>query len=259
MSRRLNQVKVYMLGTAGSGKTSFTASFQEWLKLLDIEVVTVNLDPGEMNLPYDPEVDIRDWINLYDVMEKFKLGPNGSQIVCSDEIALKADEIKDSINFFDADIILIDTPGQIELFAYRETGKILIERLGVDNSVILFLFDPIISKRANGFVSLQMLSLSTQFIFSLPQLNILSKSDVIDEDLLKKIMEWYYTPETLYNDLINQKGISKEISIEVLKMLEVIGMQGSLISVSSESLEGMDDVYNFIIQLFKGGEDITDK
>lgn len=72
-------------------------------------------------------------------------------------------------------------------------------------------------------------------------------------------MEWYYTPETLYNDLINQKGISKEISIEVLKMLEVIGMQGSLISVSSESLEGMDDVYNFIIQLFKGGEDITDK
>ncbi|HIH40326.1 MAG TPA: GTPase [Halobacteria archaeon] len=258
MSRRLEEIKIYMLGTAGSGKTSFTASFQGWLKQLDLEVATVNLDPGEMNLPYDPEVDIRDWVDLYDVMEKFKLGPNGAQIACSDEMALKADEIKDAIDSFDADIILIDTPGQIELFAYRETGRILIESLGVDNSIILFLFDPIISKRANGFVSLQMLSISTQFIFSLPQLNILSKSDMFDDDLLKKIMEWYYTPETLYNDLIDQKGISKEINIEVLKMLEVIGMQGSLIPISSVDLNGMDDVYNFIVQLFKGGDDIAD-
>lgn len=251
-------IKVYMLGTAGSGKTSFTASFQEWLKQLDIEVATVNLDPGEMNLPYDPEVDICDWVDLYDVMEKFKLGPNGAQIVCSDEIALRADEIKDAIESFDADIVLIDTPGQIELFAYRETGKILIESLGADNSLILFLFDPIISRGANGFVSLQMLSISTQFIFSIPQLNILSKSDMFDDDLLKTITDWYYTPETLYNELINQKGISKEINIEVLKMLEVIGMQGSLIPVSSMDLSGMDDVYNFIMQLFKGGDDIAD-
>jgi len=254
----LEGIKVYMLGTAGSGKTSFTASFQSWLKQLDIEVATVNLDPGEMNLPYEPEIDICDWIDLYDVMETFKLGPNGAQVVCSDEIAIKSDEIKEGIDSFNADIILIDTPGQIELFAYRETGKILIERLGTNNSIILFLFDPIISKTANGFVSLQMLSISTQFIFSLPQLNILSKSDVIEEDRLEKIIEWYHTPETLYNDLINQKGISKEISIEVLKMLEVIGTQGSLIPVSSENMIGMDDVYNFIAQLFKGGEDLKE-
>lgn len=51
---------VFIIGTAGSGKSQLTATFGEWLKMSKQDVVTVNLDPGVSTLPYSPEVDVRD-------------------------------------------------------------------------------------------------------------------------------------------------------------------------------------------------------
>jgi hypothetical protein len=253
---KIGGVKIYILGTAGSGKTVLTHSLQIWMQDMGLEVATVNLDPGEKNLPYDPEVDIRDWINLYDVMDHFGLGPNGAQILCADELALKADEVKRSLDEFDSDFVLVDTPGQMELFAYRESGRILIDALGPENSILAFLLDPVMSRTPGGFVSLQMLSLSVQFRFSLPQVNIISKSDTLKEETIEKIMGWNTEPESLYDELILEKGILKEMNLEFLRALEIIGMQGSMIAVSSEEYSGMEDIYNLAVQIFGGGEDL---
>jgi hypothetical protein len=46
-------------------------------KYNEISVITVNLDPGVQKLPYNPHVDVRDYVTLEEVMEKHKLGPNG--------------------------------------------------------------------------------------------------------------------------------------------------------------------------------------
>jgi GTPase SAR1 family protein len=51
---------VFVIGTAGSGKSYLTASFSDWLHLAKQNVITVNLDPGVLTLPYTPDVDIRD-------------------------------------------------------------------------------------------------------------------------------------------------------------------------------------------------------
>merc|ERR1719354_1550306 len=40
------------------------------------------MDPANENMPFTPEVDIFDLINLGDVMEKLKLGPNGGLLYC---------------------------------------------------------------------------------------------------------------------------------------------------------------------------------
>jgi putative protein kinase ArgK-like GTPase of G3E family len=37
---------VFIIGTAGSGKSLFTAAFSEWLKMAKQDVAVVNLDPG---------------------------------------------------------------------------------------------------------------------------------------------------------------------------------------------------------------------
>src|SRR2546422_389825 len=81
---------VYLIGTAGSGKTTFTHAFRTWMQSQGLDAITVNLDPGAERLPYDPEVDIRDWIRLEEIMDEQGLGPNGAQVVAADMLALNA-------------------------------------------------------------------------------------------------------------------------------------------------------------------------
>ena len=53
-------VVIFIVGTAGSGKSVLTGTLNEWLRVQKQKSVTVNLDPGVMNLPYAPDIDIRD-------------------------------------------------------------------------------------------------------------------------------------------------------------------------------------------------------
>ena len=62
------ELYVYFIGTAGSGKSTLAANFKEWFKLKGLDAIIVNLDPGAENLPYEPDVDIRDWISLEEVI-----------------------------------------------------------------------------------------------------------------------------------------------------------------------------------------------
>ena len=71
---------IYFIGTAGSGKSSLVSAFQEWMTLQGLDCITVNLDPGVEFMPYEPDVDIRDWVRVGEVMRDYGLGPNGAQI-----------------------------------------------------------------------------------------------------------------------------------------------------------------------------------
>ena len=99
---------IYFIGTAGSGKSTLTYAFQQWTERLGIDAISVNLDPGVDRLLYSPDIDIRDWIVLDEVMDEYGLGPNGAQIACADMLAIKIREIKEIIDKFDADYVLID-------------------------------------------------------------------------------------------------------------------------------------------------------
>ncbi|MCG2826575.1 MAG: ATP/GTP-binding protein, partial [Thermoplasmatales archaeon] len=120
---------LYFVGTAGSGKTTLTYAFQQWMNLQGYDAITINLDPGVEKLNYAPDIDIREMISLSGVMEEYNLGPNGAQIVCADLLALKINEIKEIVDGFVSDYVLIDTPGQIELFAFREASKHIMEAI----------------------------------------------------------------------------------------------------------------------------------
>ena len=155
------EIYFYLIGTAGSGKSTLTLNFKKWMELRGLDAITVNLDPGSENLPYDPDIDIKDWISLKEIMETYGLGPNGAQIAAADMLALNTDDLKKSIEKFKADYILMDTPGQLELFVFREAGKYLIKFLHPERSMIGYILDPALAKTASGFVSQLLLSLST--------------------------------------------------------------------------------------------------
>lgn len=249
---------IYFIGTAGSGKSSLVYTFREWMELQGLDCVTLNLDPGAEAIPYTPDIDIRDWIRLDDVMNEYALGPNGAQIVCSDMIALKTKEIVSTVDTFKSDYLLIDTPGQIELFAFRQSSSVVVEALGKGDSYLVFLSDPQLSKTPSGFVSNMMLCAVTHFRFMIPFLNVLSKVDMLKEEEMETILGWSRDPYSLYDALGQEQGTPQTVlSIEFFKAMENIGMYRELTPVSSEAHSGMEDIYNAIQQTFEGGEDLS--
>jgi len=251
------EIFVYFIGTAGSGKSTLTYNFQQWMNLRGLDAITVNLDPGAENLPYDPDVDIRDWISLKEVMDSYGLGPNGAQIACADMLALNTSDIKKSIESFKTDYVLMDTPGQLELFVFREAGKFIIKFLNPNRSIIAYLLDPSLAKTASGFVSQILLSISTNFRLGLSQINILSKSDTLINQELDQIKSWSDNTEQL-SEAINSEeaSIYREISEKILHLISEFESQGILFPTGKLDFMGIEDIYTQIQLQFEGGEDL---
>ena len=86
---------IFLTGTAGSGKSQLTSILANTILENNKEVIVVNLDPGVNNLPYSSDIDIRDFISINEIMDKYNLGPNGAVILAAELIALKIGEINE--------------------------------------------------------------------------------------------------------------------------------------------------------------------
>jgi GTPase SAR1 family protein len=251
-------IYVYVVGTAGSGKSKFTWAMQRWLKERGLQCVTVNLDPGAESLPYVPDVDIRDWVRLQDVMDKYELGPNGAQVMAADLIALQLGDLQAVLEDTRGPYVLVDTPGQTELFVFRESGRITMEFLAPGRSLIVFLFDPFLARQPSAFVSLMMLSATTQFRFGVPLVNIISKRDLLKPEELERISAWSGTPDALEEALLQEKpDLYTQMTTSAFRMLDAMQGNTKAYPVSNESLEGIEDVYSYIQGVFSAGEDLT--
>ncbi|MFQ6012631.1 MAG: ATP/GTP-binding protein [Thermoplasmata archaeon] len=248
---------IYVVGTAGSGKSTLVEAYRAWCILQGYDAVTLNLDPGAETIPYDPDVDIRDWIRLPEIMEEYELGPNGAQVVAADLIAAHVKEVKDVLESFETDFLLVDTPGQMELFTFRESSRVVIEAFGRDDGFLAYLSDPILVKSPSGLVSSFLLSATAQFRHAVPFLNVLSKADILSEEDLRQVLKWSSDPYALYDALVEEGESPKQVlDAEFLKALETIGVYRRFTPVSSEIPYGMEDLYNAVQEIFAGGEDV---
>ncbi|MFA5312158.1 MAG: ATP/GTP-binding protein, partial [Methanomassiliicoccales archaeon] len=216
---------IYFVGTAGSGKSSLVYAFKEWMTLQGLDCITVNLDPGAEDIPYDIDVDIRDWVKVSEVMEEYELGPNGAQVVCADLMAMSAKDLAEAIEGFRTNYVLIDTPGQIELFAFRKSSEAIIDTLGRDEAYLIYLSDPHLAKTPSGFVTSLMLCATVFFRFNLPFLNVLSKADMLKEEEFNQIVLWSEDPDALNAALSDEHLSARTImNIELFKAMENVGM-----------------------------------
>ena len=253
----MEKIFVYLVGTAGCGKSTATSAFRNWLDRLRIDVCTINLDPGADALPYSPDIDIRDFVKIKDLMDEYGLGPNGAQIAAADMAALRVGEMAEMAEGFDVDYVLVDTPGQIELFAYRGASNVIVSHLKPNRSLMLFLFDPQLIKTPSGFVSNLMLAAGTHFKLGIPTINLLARSDTISEEETEQILHWSDDFDALY-DAFMQRDVTMggELSLSLLRALKDMDIYKEMIPFSSENDDGMEDVYNMAQQMFYGGEDL---
>ena len=111
-------------GLAGVGKTTFIKNVAEKLRMDGKSVIVLNIDPAARLLPYVPNVDIRDIVDYQELIETHSLGPNGAILTCLNLFAAKVDQWVHKLKGV-SDYILVDPPGQMELFTWSPAGSIL--------------------------------------------------------------------------------------------------------------------------------------
>ncbi len=249
---------IYFVGTAGAGKSSLVGAYDRWCKKHGLGTTLVNLDPGAESLPYSPDVDIRDYIRLEEVMEEFNLGPNGAQVAAADMVAQNLTEVQEEMDSFRSEQLLIDTAGQLELFVFRESGKHIVENLSPGNSVIAYLLDPILARTPTGFSSQLLLAATTHFRLNEPVVHLLSKADLLPPVELDRVLSWSAEPMALENDVLGEDpSMSRELAANVTRLLESMSVSSTLRPVSALTDEGLDDLYATVQFAIGGGEDQT--
>ena len=247
---------IYFVGTAGSGKSTLVKAYKDWLDSTGTESITINLDPGVDMLPYDADVDIRDWVALDEVMAEFNLGPNGAQVVASDLMAVNISKMKEVVDDYTETYALVDTPGQLELFAFRESSRTIVNAFGKDDSMVVYLSDPMLCRSSNGFISNMVLASLVQFRLELPVINILTKIDVLTEEETDRLLNWYNDPVSLYDDLLdNDSNPQTVVGTELFRAMENLGTFGEMRAVSAVQSIGLEEIYGAAQLQFFGGED----
>jgi len=249
---------IFIIGTAGSGKSLLTASLNELLKIGNQKSVTVNLDPGVSNLPYAPDIDIRNDININQIMDEYRLGPNGALVLASDLIAEKAESLSGKIEDLQSDVVLVDTPGQMELFAFRASGPYIANELTNDQKAIVYLFDAVFSFNPLNYVSNMFLSAAVYNRFFFPQLHVLSKCDLLPPVETDRIVEWSTDPDIL-ESVIEERltGTRMLLSRDMMRAIHRLGLDFQLIPVSGKTNDGLINLSSALERILVGGEKFT--
>jgi GTPase SAR1 family protein len=199
-----------IIGAPGAGKSTYTKGMLEFMSLLPNRkrVVAVNLDPQNDNLPYDCAIDIMDLITVKDVMAEYQLGPNGALMYCMEFIYKNRSYLKEQLEKYDDAYFLFDCPGQIELFMMRNGFSMLLEYLSTELKIRLCcvqLMDASLLNDPHRFLSFSLVSLVSMINLEMPHLNVLSKYDLVKEEVISDLDELQYalahSDQTKFNTL----------------------------------------------------------
>ncbi|MCS7098077.1 MAG: ATP/GTP-binding protein, partial [Candidatus Methanomethyliaceae archaeon] len=93
--------------------------------------------------------------------------------------------------------------------------------------------------------------------FRAPQINCISKVDLLSEEELRKASKWIEEPIMLKEAFLSESSnLRREISERVFEALMEMGGLGEFIFISSYSGQGMDNLYAQIQRIHTGGINI---
>jgi len=248
---------IFVTGTAGSGKSMLTSKILEHYQKNGVFASILNLDPGVESLPYRPDVDVRDYVDIVQIMQQYDLGPNGSMIMANDLIASKIDDIQNEIHGVNPDYLIVDTPGQIELFAYRASGPFFIQNIDAGEKTNIFLYDGTMIASPTNFISISLLATSIKLRLGLPTINVMTKTDLIP-DKIDQILKWSSDPISLEEELETLEGETYSFATDILRTLNIGEFAGDLIPISNLTGEGMVNLQAALSRIINLGEEVED-
>ena len=247
---------IFVSGTAGSGKSLLSSKLQDYYSENGAFAAILNLDPGVDNMPYTCDIDVRDYVDYVSIMQQYELGPNGAMVMANDLIASKIDEIRDEVYKVNPDYLIVDTPGQIELFAYRSSGRFIVDNISSEEKTNIFLFDGSLITSPVNFVSIALLATSIRLRLNLSTINVLTKTDLI-VDKLKDILQWSTNLKTLENAIGKETdGDTYSLTTNILRGLNLGGFAQGLIPISNVTGEGFLNLEGALSRILNLGEEV---
>ena len=221
------------MGPAGSGKTVLTGEFGQYLQERH-SIRIINLDAGVEYLPYEPDFDVRDHYTLKEIMEEEELGPNGAVINSVDRLVTL------DLPIYEDDFVLIDTPGQLDPFVFRDASKVI--RYYSDQ--VIYLFDG--TAPARTYPSQYLSSLAAEYSIEKPMVRAVNKLDLMDE---KKVQDL----ESLMTDprMIRDAGdfrMRVQMNMDIAEMIAESSRSTMFPFVSAETWDGLEDLQSFLLE-----------
>lgn len=237
---------ILCIGMAGSGKTTFMQRIYSHIHTNKQTPYTINLDPAVHHLPFKPNIDIRDTINYKDAMKRYHLGPNGGILTSLNLFTTKFDQVLSLLfnRSSELDFIIIDTPGQIEIFTWSASGTIITETLASSFPTILaYIIDIPRSKNPATFMSNMLYACSILYKLKLPFILVFNKIDVEDCEFAE---EWMRDFEAFQKALLDDQSYMASLMTSMNLVLEEFYSHLKFAAVSSVTGQGMSDFFKVL-------------
>ncbi|MBP1910746.1 ATP/GTP-binding protein [Thermococcus stetteri] len=230
---------VAFIGTAGSGKTTLTAEFGKYLSENGQKVAYVNLDTGVRRLLYTPDIDVREKVTAWSLMDE-GLGPNGAIVKSYDILAEYTKEYAERIRALekDSDYVLIDTPGQMETFLFHEFGVELMEAF--PDALGVYLFSPEVLRKPSDFCFALFFGLMIDLRLGITTVPALNKVDTVKD--LEGIRKYLDDIEYLTARLKFEPSTQGLLAYKLCSSLPELAPPTRVLYLSAKTGEGFEDL-----------------
>ena len=195
-----------VMGPAGVGKSSYCKTMQQYGEATRRKFYIGNLDPAADKFDYEASLDIRELVNIDDIMLNGELGPNGALVYCMEYLLQNLNWLQDELNEFNEDdYIILDCPGQVELYSHLSIMHDLakhIEQWGFRVAAV-YLLDALFVLEPVKFISGCLLSLSCMMQLQMPHVGVITKCDIADKEMIERILDYEGSDSILSNDIVS--------------------------------------------------------
>ncbi|KAJ3713681.1 XPA-binding protein 1 [Lentinula raphanica] len=199
-------ITIITIGMAGAGKSTFVQRINSYLHSKNSPPYVLNLDPAVAFMPFEANIDIRDTVNYKEVMKQYNLGPNGGILTALNLFTTKFDQVLSLVEkrADTVDYVILDTPGQIEIFTWSASGAIITDAIASSfPTVVAYIIDTPRASAPATFMSNMLYACSILYKTKLPFVLVFNKTDVQPHDFA---LEWMHDFEAFQEALATHGG-----------------------------------------------------